>query len=64
MVHIYTMDCYSIIEKKKKKWVIYRDADGPRDYHTEWSKLEREKQILYISEYMWNQEKWYRLSYL
>ena len=28
--------------------------------HTEWSKSEREKQISYINEYMWNLEKWYR----
>ena len=26
----------------------------------EWSKSEREKQILYINAYMWNLEKWYR----
>ena len=38
--------------------------DGPRDCHTEWSKSEREKQILYIKAYMWNLEKWYRWSYL
>ena len=31
---------------------------------TEWSKSEREKQILYISAYMWNLEKWYRWTYL
>ena len=34
--------------------------DGPRDCHTEWSKLEREKQISNINAYMWNLEKWYR----
>ena len=38
--------------------------DGPRDCHTEWSKSEREKQILYINAYIWNLEKWYRWSYL
>ena len=31
--------------------------DGPRDCHTERSKLEREKQISYINAYMWNLEK-------
>ena len=45
-------------------WVICRDMDGPRDCHTEWSKSEREKQILYINVYMWNIEKWYRWTYL
>ena len=34
--------------------------DGLRDCHTEWSKAEREKQILYINAYMWSLEKWYR----
>ena len=34
-----------------------------RDCHTECSKSEREKQILYINAYMWNLEKWYRWSY-
>ena len=28
--------------------------DGPRDYHTEWSKSERERQIPYDIIYMWN----------
>ena len=40
------MEHYSAIQKQ---WniTIYRDADRPRDYHTKWSKSEREKQILY-----------------
>ena len=28
--------------------------DGPRDYHTKWSKPERERQIPYDIIYMWN----------
>ena len=28
---------------------------GPRDYHTEGSKSEREKQVLSINAHMWNQ---------
>ena len=59
MWHIYTTEYYSAI-KKEWNWVIYRDVDGSRDCHTEWSKSEREKQILYINAYMWNLEKWYR----
>ena len=31
---------------------------------TEWSKSEREKQILYINAYIWDLERWYRWSYL
>ena len=30
------------------------NMDGPRDYHTKWSKSEREKQIPYAITYMWN----------
>ena len=28
--------------------------DGPRDYHTKWSKSDRERQISYNITYMWN----------
>ena len=28
--------------------------DGPRDYHTKWSKSDRERQISYHVTYMWN----------
>ena len=38
--------------------------DGPRDCHTEWSKPEREKQILYINAYLWNLEKWFKWTRL
>ena len=31
--------------------------DGPRDYHTEWSKPDRERQISYDITYMWNLKK-------
>ena len=27
---------------------------GPRDYHTSWSKLERERQMPYAITYTWN----------
>ena len=36
----------------------------PRAYYTEWSKSEREKQILYINAYIWNLERWYQWTYL
>ena len=51
-------------QKEEWNWVICRDTDGPRDCHSEWSKSEKEKQISYINAYVWNLEKWYRLSYL
>ena len=28
--------------------------DGPGEYYTEWSKSDRERQILYDITYMWN----------
>ena len=31
--------------------------NGPRDYHTKWSKPDRERQISYDTIYMWNMEK-------
>ena len=42
-VHIYN----GILLSHEKEWnlVICRDVDGPRVCHTEWSKLEGEKQI-------------------
>ena len=44
-----------ILLSHKKEWnnAIYSNMDGHRDYHTKWSKLERERQIPYIT-YVWN----------
>ena len=60
VVHIYNGILLS--HEKEQKWVICRDVDEPRNCHTEWSKSEREKQILYLHTYayMWTLEKWYR----
>ena len=52
VAHIYNGILLS--HKKKWNWVICSEVDGPIDCHTEWSKSEREKQILYINAYMWN----------
>ena len=41
MVHVYNGILLS--HKKEQNWVICNEVDGPRDYHTEWSKSEREK---------------------
>ena len=62
MAHIYSGIFLSL--KKKRNWVIFSEVDGPRVCHTEWSKSERGKQMLYINTYMWNLEKCYRWSYL
>ena len=51
--------CSGILLNNKKELndAICRDVDGPRDCHKEWSKLEREKQTLYINTCMLNMEK-------
>ena len=54
VIHIYNGILLS--HKKEQNWVISRDVDGSRDCHTEWSKSEGEKQISYISTYMWKLE--------
>ena len=38
--------------------------DGPRDYHTKWSKPDRETQIPYDITYMWNLKKGYKWTNL
>ena len=35
---------------------MYGNMDGPRDYHTKWSKLDKDRQILYDITYMWDLE--------
>ena len=52
MWYIYTMEYYSA----KKQWnnAICSNMDTTRDYHTKWSKSERERQIPYDITYMWN----------
>ena len=45
--------------KKECIWVSSNEVDEPRAYYTEWIKTEREKQISYISKYIWNLEIWY-----
>ena len=49
---------WSII-RSLKKWnnAICSNMVGPRDYHTKWSKTDRERQISYDIVYMWNLKK-------
>ena len=45
-----------------KEWnsAICSNMDGPRDYHTEWNKLDREWKIPCDITYMWNLKEWYK----
>ena len=38
--------------------------DGPRDYHTEWNKSDRERQLSYYITDLWNLKKVYKWAYL
>jgi len=52
----------------KKEWynAIWSNVDGPRVYHTKWSKPDRERQISYEITSMWNlkQKTRYKRTYL
>ena len=52
VAHIYN----GIVLSHKKEWnnAICSNMDGPRDYHTKWSKSERERQISYDITSIWN----------
>ena len=54
--HTHTYIFNGILLSHKKEWnnAFCSNTDGPRDYHTKWSKLERERQIPYGITYMWN----------
>ena len=54
MLHI----CNGILFSHKKEWnnAVCSSIDGPRDYHTEWSKSEKDKYHM-ISLIMWNLKK-------
>ena len=51
MWYIYTMEYYSAMKNNN---AICSNVDGTRDSHTEWSKSERERQILYDITYICN----------
>ena len=56
MWYIQTMEYHSAI---KKEWnnAICSNMNGPRDYHTKWSKADRERRVWYDITYMWNLKK-------
>ena len=63
MWYICTMDYYTAIRKNGNN-AISSNVDGPRDYHTKWSKSDSERQISHDIAYMWNIKKWYKITYL
>ena len=40
--------------KKRRKYAICSNMDGPRDYQTKWSQSERQRQMPRDGTYMWN----------
>ena len=56
------MEYYSAI--RKNEIMPFAALDAPRDYHTKWSKSERERQISYDTAYMWNLKNGYKWTYL
>ena len=64
--YIHTHTHNGILLSHKKEWnnAICSNMDGPRDYHTKWSKPDRERQISYNVTYMQNLKKWYKWIYL
>ena len=55
VVNIYNGILHSY--KKELNNAIYSNMDTTRDYHTKWSKSERERQIPYDITHMWNLKK-------
>ena len=55
-VYTHTHTHSGILLNHQKEWnnAICSNMGGPRDYHTKWSKSERERQIPYNITYMWN----------
>ena len=54
---VHTYNGIWLSHKKEDNRVNCSEADEPRVYHTGWSQSERNKQISYINEYIWNLEK-------
>ena len=52
--YIYTENGIVLSHRKQQNNAICSNMDGPRDYHTKWSKSKRERQIPYDITHMWN----------
>ena len=49
---------------KEHTWVGLNEVNESRAYCAQWSKSERERQILYFSVSVWNLERWHWWTYL
>ena len=56
VVHRYN----GILLSHQKEWknAICSNMNRPGDYHSKWTKSDRERQISYDITYMWNIKKW------
>ena len=54
-----------ILVSHKNQWnnAICSNMDGPRDYHTKWSKPDRKRQISYDTTSMWTLKRGYKWTY-
>ena len=57
MWYTYTIEYYSAIKKNEIMLFICSNTNGPRDCHTEWTKSDREGEILYDIPYTRNLER-------
>ena len=62
VVHIHNVILLSY--KKEPFRVSSNEVDEIGAYYTEWSKSERERQMLYFNAYVWNLERQYRQYYV
>ena len=62
MWYIYTVEYYLAI-KKNEIMPFCSNTDGLGDYHTKWTKSDRERQVSYDLAYMWNLKNIYNWTY-
>ena len=51
---VFTYNGILLSLKKDRNNAICNNMDATRDYHTKWSKSDKEREILYDIIYMWN----------
>ena len=61
--NFYSFFIFFILGLTQSIWVSPNEVDESRAYYTEWSKSERERQILYINTCIWNLEATVRTLY-